>query len=658
MAFEVICVEYGTFETRNAYIGIGDEKGMIIDPGNRMGAQKILDTLEERNLSIDLFDTIVLQSAHCSNTSGLMRLSEASMNATIIVNSDLQGTFESFEVKTINELDYEYTVDASLALSFIQTPFLPFPDMFSTYVNGENLLFSSHLFSQIVTGESTKKALIDALSYYHETSMPSSDFLKPVIRDLSRLDINAIYPLKGQSLAQDLIKDVLKELTKLDFYNNHISVSRRNKYNKYDYKEILNHMLKKLESQFTKKAILKVFNESGIVLKNGLSIEIEDTKLKGYKLWNAFFDQLYKRKGLQWLIILEPLVKKYTKLYNINKPLIYKSELMKRQKALSKAREEKSKLEDTVDRLSSQLNKTSEQLLRDPLTSLYNEVFFTQHLANEMDEYNLEDERLGLLLIRVDRFRTLNHQYGSDAGDETIRNLSYIIERVKPENTVLFRQKGPGFFLYFGFSSIKKIKETAKAISNAVKDSELFIKPISVSQYVATTDDLENHRNGLDSANSLINESRAKLERAQSKDFNLILDSKNAESSYKEGYILVIDEDETMQNLLVLIFNRLHYEVILAKDIYEAFEVVKSTPIDTIISEINLSKLDGLQFKRWLNESHTFQSIPFIIASHHKNTEIIKRCNSLNVDFVLKKPIITEELIGLVKRLKKRSDLL
>ena len=64
--------------------------------------------------------------------------------------------------------------------------------------------------------------------------------------------------------------------------------------------------------------------------------------------------------------------------------------------------------------------------------------------------------------------------------------------------------------------------------------------------------------------------------------------------------------------------------------------------------------MDGFGLKRELNESKTFSNIPFIMVSHNKTVENIRRGNLLNVDLIIEKPIIPEELIGHVKRFRER----
>jgi len=107
--------------------------------------------------------------------------------------------------------------------------------------------------------------------------------------------------------------------------------------------------------------------------------------------------------------------------------------------------------------------------------------------------------------------------------------------------------------------------------------------------------------------------------------------------------------------MLYRIFKRIHFEVRLAKDVEEALQVIDNHPIDVIISEINLSKIDGFTLKQTLNETKDYKKIPFIMVSHNKTVENIKRGNTLDVDLILEKPIVPEEIVGIIKRVKDRK---
>ncbi len=63
---------------------------------------------------------------------------------------------------------------------------------------------------------------------------------------------------------------------------------------------------------------------------NGLDIsigdkpyEIVDYNYDGIELWNVFFDVIYKNKGTKWLLMVEPLVERISKEYDIPMPKIF-----------------------------------------------------------------------------------------------------------------------------------------------------------------------------------------------------------------------------------------------------------------------------------------------------------------------------------------------
>ena len=56
-----------------------------------------------------------------------------------------------------------------------------------------------------------------------------------------------------------------------------------------------------------------------------------------------------------------------------------------------------------------------------------------------------------------------------------------------------------------------------------------------------------------------------------------------------------------------------------------------------------------------MNESKMFSKIPFIMVSHNKTVDNIRRGNLLDVDLIIEKPIVPEELIGHVKRMKEQA---
>lgn len=641
--------------SHHAYLIMVPGDNILIDPGGYDSAEKLRGAIEQY-LPIHRVNGVILQCTHCSNTAALHYLKEWGLDATVYYNSSENLDLNvMFDAKPLSELHYELTLKNEEILTFIPAPFLPYPDAFMTFYSGRNALFSSNVFSQMEDTYDSLDQLKGALQAYHERTMPSSEFLRPVLKKLLDLPLRSIYPLIGAPIKGDWVRASLNYLIKADFYNtNLVSINRDTGKRRYNYPMILNHMLKKLESLYNPLEISNVFKDSPIRLEHNTSLEIKEGSLTGYKLYNRFFEDIFRDKGEAWLSLLEPLVRKYTKMYGIKKPTIYESQMYKTKREIESLHKEKSNLEKQVDALNESLSKTTEALIRCPITGLYNARFFQKHMQQVLKDTSKPKNDHAFLAIQIDRFKDLNLKHGKVTGDETLQNAAYLIDTIKPDEALLFRKEGPGFYLYVSKASKDDLKRLAVKIRNGIHDSSLFNETISVSIAIVTADEIEyDHPEALSEALCVLASKR--IERAQRAGKGQILDADADTSRTKEGTILIVDEDETVHNLMVQIFSRIQFDVVIAKDIYEGFSLVQNSDIDVIISEINLSKLDGLQFKQWLNDTQSFKDIPFIIATHHKNREVIKRANLLRVDLVLKKPLIPEELIGHVERMRERG---
>ncbi len=645
---------------RKAYLIISEKIKVLIDPGAEYHVELLINELNQYT-SIETIDFLILQSSDILNITSINTLVKKGFKGKIIVNQIgapyLNHMFKG-EIVTIEDLNFELPLVDKDKLQFIPTPFLPFPDCFATYHLESKACFTGHLFSQVSVSTNKKVNLIMSINQFHESILPSVEFVRQNIKKLKKYDIDKLYPRLGEPLLTKK-NEIINAVIKYDFYNTNQVISKINDKNvSYNYESICNHMLKVLEKYYHREEILSVFTNSEIKIDMIPHLEIDQTTLNGYKLWNTFFDLIYQNKGFEWLVILEPVVKKYVKTYNILMPTIYKTKMLEQRKKIENLSTVKESLEKEVSKLESKIDETSEKLLRCPITGLYNQRFMIQHLFNNIDLPLKENETRAIITVYIDNLISINRKYGSEKGDETLRNLAYLIERSKSEDTIAFKQNGPGIFIYKHQVAKEQLKTFIIKLRQAINDSDLFIEPITVSMSIVKFRELNEKYEKNEKVNQWIELSLMRLEKAKQRGVDQIVDDTNDDQQKTDGLILLVDEDETYQNLMMKIFDRIQYKVLIAKDIYEALALLEKHQIDVIISEINLSKLDGFQFKQKINELIEFKNIPFVITSHHKNLDVITRCNLLDVDLILRKPIVPEELIGYVRRVRKQRVIL
>lgn len=112
--------------------------------------------------------------------------------------------------------------------------------------------------------------------------------------------------------------------------------------------------------------------------------------------------------------------------------------------------------------------------------------------------------------------------------------------------------------------------------------------------------------------------------------------------------ILVVDDEAPLREVLVEILQDQGFECIPASNGVEAYDLlIKSNsdnPIDAIISDINMPKMDGLIFLEKIREKGF--DTPFVILTGYGDKERVKRALVLGAFNFLEKPFNEEEFMA------------
>ncbi|PKK97496.1 MAG: hypothetical protein CVV58_00990 [Tenericutes bacterium HGW-Tenericutes-3] len=643
--------------TYNSYFVKANKLNILVDiPPFQVFDQFISKSNSYSNIS-DMTH-LVIQYVTVDNLTTLRKLVELGFKGIILTckyyGKQLSTLNLDIQIEYIRDIKYKLVSENQIVFKFIPMVFLPDPEMFMTYMPSKQTLFSSTLYSsfrdmdEYPSLDNFKKAIFA----FHKEMMPSSLYLQPPLKIISKLNIEVIYPVMGYFVSRQVFAAINEYVQRLDFYNNYQVYTYDDEgQKKVNYREIINHMINHLQKYFSKIEILNTFVGTPFALQ-AEPLALNKSALDDYRLWHGFFEHIYVEKGISWIAILEPVVNRYFDNYDLAKPNVYLSKFIEMTLKSDSLDQKTTELEDRIARLTAEIEETKDQFMRCSITHLYNQDFFKSLLTLELNEEVAEDHTKGFVLVNLDQLNDINRKFGNETGDESIRNMSYLLEQIKDPQSLLFKQDGPGVLIYLQDTDFKHIQKVALDARNEINESDLFIEKVSAS--VSTVDLSEINREL--PVNEQVKEIFTLLEKrmllAKNKGTSLIIDKEYKLPTASEGSILLVDEDETNLNMLNRIFQRNNFEVKIARGVEEAIEIIDKTPIDIIISEINLSKIDGFTLKKTLNESKDFQKIPFIMVSHNKTLENIKRGNSLSVNLILEKPIVPDELIGHVLRYK------
>src|SRR5919108_5155352 len=112
--------------------------------------------------------------------------------------------------------------------------------------------------------------------------------------------------------------------------------------------------------------------------------------------------------------------------------------------------------------------------------------------------------------------------------------------------------------------------------------------------------------------------------------------------------ILVVDDDESIRDLLRMHLSAAGYEVHVAEDAIAAGYLVLRSPPDLIISDVHMPHMDGFEFIAALKADTTLPKIPVIFLTSDEEGD--KRGKELGAIGYVTKPVRADKLLALVAR--------
>ncbi len=91
--------------------------------------------------------------------------------------------------------------------------------------------------------------------------------------------------------------------------------------------------------------------------------------------------------------------------------------------------------------------KLTEQVIRDPLTGLYNRRYLDSIVARELARCEREAKHLSIMMVDVDHFKKVNDTYGHQGGDEVLKKLATFFQEKVRASDVACRYGGEEFLI-------------------------------------------------------------------------------------------------------------------------------------------------------------------------------------------------------------------
>ena len=146
--------------------------------------------------------------------------------------------------------------------------------------------------------------------------------------------------------------------------------------------------------------------------------------------------------------------------------------------------------------------------IRDDLTGLFNSRQFYRHIAQEIDRSNRYFRPLSLILMDIDKFKSLNDTYGHLFGDKILSAIGEIIKSAIRMQDTAYRYAGDEFTIILPETELERAIAVAERVRHAVEVETRLLtdsKPLKVTVSIGvveylTCEDVKNFVHRADSA--------------------------------------------------------------------------------------------------------------------------------------------------------------
>lgn len=114
--------------------------------------------------------------------------------------------------------------------------------------------------------------------------------------------------------------------------------------------------------------------------------------------------------------------------------------------------------------------------------------------------------------------------------------------------------------------------------------------------------------------------------------------------------VLIVDDSSTVRLLERVILGP-HYDLVEAVDGEDALAKAQAGPIDCVLLDVVMPKLDGFETCRRLRELEATRSLPVVIVTTHGEPSEVEKARTAGCTDYVTKPIDRQALLDKIRRL-------
>lgn len=120
--------------------------------------------------------------------------------------------------------------------------------------------------------------------------------------------------------------------------------------------------------------------------------------------------------------------------------------------------------------------------------------------------------------------------------------------------------------------------------------------------------------------------------------------------------ILTVDDSKTMREMVSFTLKRAGYEIVEAEDGKAALNILNSTKVDAIITDLNMPNMNGFELIRSLRTNPTYKFTPILMLTTEGDDAKKQEGKAAGATGWISKPFNPEKLVEVVKKVCPLSE--
>jgi two-component system chemotaxis response regulator CheY len=113
---------------------------------------------------------------------------------------------------------------------------------------------------------------------------------------------------------------------------------------------------------------------------------------------------------------------------------------------------------------------------------------------------------------------------------------------------------------------------------------------------------------------------------------------------------MAVDDSATVRQVVGWVLRAAGYEVVEAVDGMDALSKLKGQELHLFLTDLNMPKMDGLEFTRRLRAMPQYKFVPIILLTTESHSDKKQQGKAAGVTGWIVKPFIPDQLLAVVKK--------